>query len=95
MRRHFRFQPVRDLMRIKPDGASHAEKWDVVVFHFLVQCSHGNAEQTRQFFDRKSLLSGAQLLNEGHLRIFSGLTSNSIRSPELPSTVSSVAELGY
>ena len=95
MRRHFHFQPVRYLMRIKPDRASHAKKWNVVVFNFLVNGSHGNAEQSRQFFDRKSLLSGAQLLDEGHFANFSGLASNSIRSPELPSIVSSVAELGY
>jgi hypothetical protein len=82
-------------MRIKPDGASHAKKWNVVVFNFLVQGSHGNAEQPRQFFDRERLLFGAQLLDEGHFANFSGLTSNSIRSPELPSTVSSVAELDY
>jgi hypothetical protein len=72
MRRHFRFQPVRYLMGIKPDGRSHAEKWDVVIFNFLVQGSHGNAEQTRQFFDRESFLSGAQLLDEGHFVNFSG-----------------------
>ena len=73
MRRHFHFQPVRYLMRIKPDRASHAKKWNVVVFNFLVNGSHGNAEQTRQFFDRERLLSGAQLLDEGHFANFSGL----------------------
>ena len=72
MRRHFHFQPVRDLVRIKPDGASHAEKWNVVVFNLLVQGSHGNAEQTRHFLDGKSLLSGAQLLDEDHFANFSG-----------------------
>ena len=73
MRRHFHFQPVRYLMRIKADGASHAEKWNVVVFNFLVQGSHGNAEHTSQFFDRESFMSGAQLLDEGHFVNFSGL----------------------
>jgi len=69
MRRHsFHFQPVRDLMRIKADGASQ----NVVVFNFLVQGSHGNAEHTSQLFDRESFLSGAQLLDEGHFVNFSG-----------------------
>ena len=71
MRRHcFHFQPVRDLMRIKADGASQ----NVVVFNFLVQGSRGNAEDTSQFLDRESFLSGAQLLDEGHFVNFSGLS---------------------
>jgi hypothetical protein len=70
MGRHFfHFQPVRDLMRIKADGASQ----NVVVFNFLVQSSDGNAEHTGQLFDRESFLSGAQLLDEGHFVNFSGL----------------------
>ena len=70
MRRHcFHFQPVRDLMRIKADGASQ----NVVGFNFLVQGSHGNAEHASQFFDRESFLSGAQLLDEGHFVNFSRL----------------------
>ena len=54
-------------MRVKADGCSHAEEWDVIVFHFLVQSPDGNAEQPSQFLDRESLLLGAQLLNESHL----------------------------
>lgn len=70
MRRHcFHFQPVRDLMRIKADGASQ----NVVVFNFLVQGSRGNAEDTSQFLDRESFLSGAQPLDEGHFVNFSWL----------------------
>jgi hypothetical protein len=70
MRRHFfHFQPVRDRMRIKADGAPQ----NVVVFNFLVQGPHGNAEHTGHFFDRESFLSGAQLLDEGHFLNFFGL----------------------
>jgi hypothetical protein len=70
MRRHyFHFRPVRDLMRIKADGAAP----DVVVCNLPVQGSHGNAEHTSQFFGRESFLSGAQLLDEGHFVNFSGL----------------------
>ena len=71
MRRHcFHFQPVRDLMRIKANGASQ----NVVVVNFLVQGSHGNAQHARQFFDRERSLSGAQPLDEGHFVNFSGLS---------------------
>ena len=70
MRRHcFHFQPVRDLMRIKADGASQ----NVVVCNFLAQGSRSNAQHASQFFDRENFLSGAQLLDEGHFVNFSGL----------------------
>jgi hypothetical protein len=65
----FHFQAVRDLMRIKADGASQS----VVVFNFLVQGSHGNAEHTSQLFDRESFLSGAQPPDEVYFVNFSGL----------------------
>ena len=67
MRWHFRFQPVRYLVRVETDGCSHTEKGDVIVFHFLVQSPDGNAEQPSQLLDRESPLLGAQLLNESHL----------------------------
>ena len=38
----------------------------VIVFHFLIQGGDCNAEEPSQFFNRESLLLGAQLLTENH-----------------------------
>lgn len=67
MRRHLHLQPVRYLVRIEADRCSHAKKRYVIVFHFLIQGADCNAEEPSQFFNRESLLLGAQLLNESHL----------------------------
>jgi hypothetical protein len=66
MRGHFRFQPVRYLVRIKPDGCSYSEERYVIVFHFFVHGPNGNAEKLCQLFDCKRFLFGSQLLDESH-----------------------------
>ena len=67
VRRHLHLKPVSYLVRVEADGGSHTEEGDVVVFYFLVQSPDGDAEQPGQLLDRKSLLLGAQLLDESHL----------------------------
>jgi len=44
MRGHFSFQPIRYLVRIKADGRSHSEEWNVIVLHFFVERSYRYAE---------------------------------------------------
>ena len=66
MRRHFPLQPIRYLMRIKADGRSHSEEWNVIVFHFLVEGSYRNAKNVCQFFYRQGFLLRPQLLDESH-----------------------------
>jgi hypothetical protein len=72
MRWHFHLKPIGNLMWIEPDRTPHSKKRNATVLDLFIQSSNSDTEQTGKFVNRKSLFSGAQLLDKGHLMRVSG-----------------------